>query len=184
MRVLPNMKVLVPADSNQTRAAVLASLSMEGPVYIRFGRNPVPQVYPAEKKVIPGSGNLLLQGDDITLVACGAMVACALEASRLLEKEGVRASVLDMVSVKPLDSELILERAGATGRVLVAEDHQAAGGLYGAVSELLSREMPVHMDFVAVNDSFGTSGDPERVREKYGLTARDIMEKSMLLLHK
>jgi transketolase len=115
------MKVLVPADSNQTRAAVLASLSMEGPVYIRFGRNPVPQVYPAEKKVIPGSGNLLLQGDDITLVACGAMVACALEASRLLEKEGVRASVLDMVSVKPLDSELILERAGATGRVLVAQ---------------------------------------------------------------
>ncbi len=184
MRVLPNMKVLVPADSNQTRAAVLASLSMEGPVYIRFGRNPVPQVYPVEKVVVPGSGNLLREGDDITLVACGAMVACALSASRMLEKKGVRASVVDMYSVKPLDSQLLLERAKASGRILVAEDHQASGGLYGAVSELLSGEMPVPMDVVAVSDSFGTSGDPERVREKYGLTAGDIVDRSMLLLRK
>jgi transketolase len=184
MRVLPNMQILVPADSNQTRAAVLASLDMEGPVYIRFGRNPVPQIYQLEKKVVPGRGNLLREGDDITLVACGAMVPAALEASRLLEAEGVGASVIDMVSVKPLDRELLLEQAGLTGRVLVAEDHQAAGGLFGAVAETLVLERPCAMEVVAVNDSFGTSGSPEKVREKYGLTSTAIVDKAGRLLRK
>ncbi|MBN2587765.1 MAG: transketolase family protein, partial [Candidatus Fermentibacteraceae bacterium] len=105
MRVLPNMKVLVPADSNQTRAAVLASLGMEGPVYIRFGRNPVPQVYRVEDAVNLGRGNLLAEGGDITLVACGAMVSAALEASRVLRGMGIEAGVIDMVSVKPIDEE-------------------------------------------------------------------------------
>jgi transketolase len=174
MRVLPNMKVLVPADSNQTRAAVLASLDMDGPVYIRFGRNPVPQIYGLEEVVAPGRGNLLRQGSDVTIVACGAMVSESLEASKMLASRGVGAGVLDMVSVKPLDRDLLLEQASLTGAVVVAEDHQAAGGLFGAVAETLATELPVITGVVAVKDSFGTSGDPQLVREKYGLTAASI----------
>lgn len=174
MRVLPNMKVLVPADSNQTRAAVLASLDMEGPVYIRFGRNPVPQIYGPEETVVQGKGNLLRQGSDVTIVACGAMVSESLEASKILAARGIGAGVLDMISVKPLDRALLLEQASITGAVVVAEDHQAAGGLFGAVAETLSTELPVITGVVAVKDSFGTSGEPELVREKYDLTAASI----------
>ncbi len=184
MRVLPNMKVLVPADSNQTRAAVLASLGMEGPVYIRFGRNPVPQVYNAEEVVRPGRGNLLAEGGDITLVACGAMVSAALEASRILKVKGIEAGVVDMVSVKPLDETLLLAQVCSTGAAVVAEDHQAAGGLFGAVSETLALKAPTMMDAVAVMDSFGTSGAPDRLRERYGLTASAIVEKAEGLLRK
>ncbi len=182
MRVLPNMKVLVPADSNQTRAAVLASLDMDGPVYIRFGRNPVPQVYPVDSPVVPGKGNLLAEGGDITLVACGSMVAEALDASKILAGKGIRAGVMDMVSVKPLDEELLLNQASLTGAVLVAEDHQVTGGLFGAVAEVLVSRLPVKAAAVAVMDRFGTSGPPEVVRKMYDLTSSAIVEKAERLL--
>lgn len=182
MRVLPNMKVLVPADSNQTRAAVLASLELEGPVYIRFGRNPVPQLYSRDVAVEAGRGNLLAEGGDVTLVACGAMVAPALEAAEALGERGIGAAVIDMVSVKPLDEELLLRQATSTGAVVVAEDHQASGGLYGAVAERLALDCPCRMDVVAVMDSFGTSGTPEQVRERYGLTSAAIAGKAERLL--
>lgn len=182
MRVLPNMKVLVPADSNQTRAAVIASLDMEGPVYIRFGRNPVPQIYSRDRKVEPGRGNLLENGEDITLVACGAMVAPAMEASRTLRSKGIKAGVVDMVSVKPLDGELLLSQVRNTGAAVVAEDHQAAGGLFGAVAETLALNLPARLEVVAVRDSFGTSGQPDRVRQRYGLTVEAIVEKAETLL--
>jgi len=182
MRVLPNMKILVPADVSQTKAAVLASVDEPGPVYIRFGRNPVPVLYPDDTVVRFGKGDLLAEGDDITIVACGVMVSEAMKASGKLLSVGIRASVLNMVSLKPLDGELILEQSRRTGAVLVAEDHQAAGGLYGAVSEFLAVNNPVRMDFVAVRDSFGTSGTPEQVRERFGLTAEVIAEKAKALV--
>ncbi len=182
MRVLPNMKILVPADSNQTRASVIASLEADGPVYIRFGRNPVPQIYTASDKVSIGKGNLLREGSDITLVACGSMVSLAIKAASVLKGEGISASVIDMVSVKPLDRELLVEQAGKTGAVIVAEDHQVTGGLFGAVAETLALELPVLIDTVAVQDSFGTSGTPERVMGKYGLTAIAIARKAQRLL--
>lgn len=183
MRVLPNMQVLVPADSNQTRASVLASLEMEGPVYIRFGRNPVPQIYSEDDAVVPGRGNLLRKGGDVTLVACGAMVAASLKAAEELSAEkGIEASVLDMVSVKPLDEELLFSEASRTGALVVAEDHQRIGGLFGAVAEKLIGEIPVRTVSVAMNDSFGTSGAPAEVRNKFGLTSRAIAERAEALL--
>ncbi len=182
MRVLPNMKVLVPADSNQTRASVQASLEAEGPVYIRFGRNPVPQLYTSDEKVKIGKGNLLQEGNDVTLVACGAMVSLSIEAAAILKGKGISAGVIDMVSVKPIDRELLVQQAGKTGAVIVAEDHQVTGGLFGAVAETLARELPVPIDTVAMQDTFGTSGSPERVMEKYGLTAIAIAEKAQRIL--
>lgn len=182
MRVLPNMKILVPADSNQTRASVLASLNAHGPVYIRFGRNPVPQIYSIDEQVKIGRGNLLREGNDITLVACGAMVSLSIEAASILQKGGISAGVIDMVSVKPLDTELLLKQVKETGAVVVAEDHQVTGGLFGAVAEILALEMPVKMGVVAVQDSFGTSGSPAEVMEKYGLTASAIAEKALRIL--
>ncbi|MCK4504717.1 MAG: transketolase family protein [Candidatus Aegiribacteria sp.] len=182
MRVLPNMHVLVPADANQTRAAVLTSVNMAGPVYIRFGRDPVPQIYPVDASVEIGKGHLLEDGSDITLVACGAMVSVALTAREILSKRGISAGVIDMVSVKPLDRKLLIEHAKKTGAVVVAEDHQAIGGLFGAVVETLAPEHPVPVGVVAVRDSFGTSGTPAEVREEYELTAEMIIFKAVKLL--
>jgi transketolase len=182
MRVLPNMKVLVPADSNQTRASVLASLEADGPVYIRFGRNPVPQIYKAEERVRIGRGNLLRKGADVTLVACGAMVSLALEAASILREKGISAGVIDMVSIKPIDRDLLLEQAGGTGAVVVAEDHQVSGGLFGAVAEALALKMPVPVASVAMRDSFGTSGSPAELRDRFGLTASAIVENAQRLL--
>ena len=182
MRVLPNMKVLVPADSNQTRASVIASLEADGPVYIRFGRNPVPQIYSSDDKVIIGKGNLLKDGSDVTLVACGAMVSLSIEAAAILRGKGISAGVIDMISVKPLDRELLVGQAGKTGAIVVAEDHQVTGGLFGAVAETLAQELPVRVDTVAMQNTFGTSGTPERVMEKYGLTAIAIAEKAQRML--
>ncbi len=182
MRVLPNMKVLVPADANQTRAAVLTSLKTNSPVYIRFGRNPVPQIYPVETRVEIGKGHLLAEGSDVLIVACGAMVSSALAATVTLKEKGITVGVIDMVSVKPLDADLLITHARKTRAVIVAEDHQMAGGLFGAVAELLGRNCPVKLDSVSVQDSFGTSGTPESVLSKYGLTANMIVRKAMLLM--
>lgn len=182
MRVLPNMKILVPADSNQTRASVLASLNVDGPVYIRFGRNPVPQVYSIDEQVEIGRGNLLKEGNDVTLVACGAMVSLSLEAASILKNRGISAGVIDIVSVKPLDKKLLLEQAARTGAVVVSEDHQVTGGLFGAVAEIMALEMPVKIGVVAVQDSFGTSGSPTEVMEKFGLTVFAIAEEAQRIL--
>ncbi len=182
MRVLPNMHVLAPADANQTRAAVLTSMNTAGPVYIRFGRNPVPQIYPVDASVEIGKGHLLEEGNDITLVACGAIVSQALIAREILSKKGISAGVIDMVSVKPLDRKLLIEQAEKTGAVMVAEDHQAIGGLFGAVTETLAPEHSVPVGVVAVKDSFGTSGTPDEVREEYKLTAQAIVFEAVKLL--
>lgn len=182
MRVLPNMHVLAPADANQTRAAVLTSMNTAGPVYIRFGRNPVPQIYPVDASVEIGKGHLLEEGNDITLVACGAIVSQALIAREILSKKGISAGVIDMVSVKPLDRKLLIEQAEKTGAVMVAEDHQAIGGLFGAVTETLAPEHSVPVGVVAVKDSFGTSGTPAEVREEYKLTTQAIVFEAVKLL--
>jgi len=182
MRALPNMKVLVPADANQTRSAVLASLSMPGPVYIRFGRNPVPQIYSRAQTVTSGEGHLLIDGSDVTLVACGAMVSVSLAARDILLERGIKAGVIDMVSVKPLDGSLLLTHADRTGAVVVAEDHQGIGGLFGAVAEFLSQRKPVGIRSVSVSDRFGESGTPSELLSSFGLTAEVIAERAQELL--
>ena len=175
-RVLPGMRVLAPADAPQTRAAVLAALEALGPVYIRFGRNPVPVLHDDDVTVGFGRGDLMREGSHATVVAAGVMVAQALRAAKALSRRGIEVDVVNMVSIKPLDRELLLSRLGATGCGVVAQDHQTAGGLYGAVCELCARSMPVPLEPVCVEDSFGTSGTPAEVRRRYGLTAGHIEE--------
>jgi transketolase len=182
MRVLPGMKVLIPADASQTKAAVLAAVDEPGPVYIRFGRNPVPVIYGDRTNVTFGRGDMLAEGDDLCIVACGVMVGEALEARRMLSSRGIHAGVINMVSVKPLDSELLLGQAERTGNILVAEDHQTSGGLFGAVAEFLGSHCPVCVQPVGIEQSFGTSGSPEQVRETFGLTAKSILAKALSLL--
>lgn len=176
MRVMPNMTVLVPADANQTMQAVLASLDIAGPVYIRYGRNPVPQLYTEEKKVIPGKGNLLREGKHGSIIAVGAMVSKALEAARKLAEQGIMVSVADMVSIKPVDRELLDHLASASEAIVTAEDHQITGGLFGAVSEYYAQTKPVGIHPVGVKDRFGCSGTPEEVMECCGLTVKAIVK--------
>jgi len=176
VRVLPNMTVLVPADANQTAQAVLSSLQIEGPVYIRYGRNPVPQIYTEEKRVIPGKGHLLRDGRHASIIAVGAMVAKALEAAEILSEDGIQVSVADMVSIKPLDTDLLDDLSANGGPIVTAEDHQVTGGLFGAVAEHCSRTEPLRIFPVAVKDRFGCSGTPDQVMESCGLTTGAIVK--------
>jgi transketolase len=174
-RTLPGLTVLVPADAAQTRQAVLASLNIPGPVYIRFGRNPVPQLYDALQPVISGTGNLLREGRDIVIVACGAMVAPALEAREVLLGTGVEAAVIDMVSVKPLDGKLLMETTGPVAGVVTVEDHQATGGLGGAVAEFLAVNRPLPIRMLGVPNRFGESGTPGELMGLFGLSTGGIV---------
>ncbi len=173
-RVLPNMTVLVPSDSNQTRQAVLSSLEIDGPVYIRYGRNPVPQIYDRETPVIPGRGRLLREGKHASIIAAGAMVSIALKAAEMLGKKGISVSVADMISIKPLDTELILQMVKTSEVIVTVEDHQIVGGLYGAVAEFLAENSPHRVIPVGVRNRFGCSGTPEEVLKHCGLTAEII----------
>jgi len=176
-RVLPNMTVLVPADSNQTRQAVLASLDIDGPVYIRYGRNQIAELYNREESVVPGRGRLLRDGKHASIVAVGAMVAIALDAAGVLSKKGIEVSVVDMVSIKPLDIQLLQYLSDVTELIVTAEDHQIAGGLFSAVSEYMSENCPERIIPVGINDRFGCSGTPDQVMKHCGLTAEVIVEK-------
>lgn len=174
-RSLPGMTVLVPADAAQTRQAVLASLTIPGPVYVRFGRNPVPVIYDTGEPVVRGRGNLLREGGDIVIVACGAMVAPALEAGKALLDKGLNAAVIDMVSVKPLDGGLLMETTGEAAGVVTVEDHQTAGGLGGAVAEFLAVNRPLPMRMLGVRNRFGESGTPEELMGLHGLSTGGIV---------
>lgn len=171
MRVLPNMRVLVPADAPQARAAALTAATADGPFYVRFGRNPVPVIYGGECTLVPGGADVLMEGDDVLIIAAGAMVSACLEAAGMLAREGVHPFLVNAYSVKPLADDLIAGAAARCGRAVVAMDHQEAGGLFGAVAELLARRCPVPVEPVCVRDRFGTSGSPEQVFELLGLTA-------------
>jgi transketolase len=146
-------------------------------VYIRFGRNPVPVIYPVNESVIPGRGNLLREGRHASIIAAGATVAMALEAAEILSNAGIQVSVADMVSIKPLDSRLLLHLASTSEIIVTAEDHQITGGLFGAVSEYLSEHSPTRVLPVGIKNRFGCSGTPEEVIQHLGVTARAIAEK-------
>lgn len=183
MRALPNFTVLVAADALETRAALKAALEHKGPVYLRLGRDEAEVVYREEKEFIIGKADLLRSGNDVTLVACGPMVAKALQAAEELEKVKVEARVINMHCLKPLDEEVLLQAARDTGCMVTVEDHTRIGGLGGAVAELLVRKHPVPVEQVALDDQFGESGDAEDLFQKYGLTVSHIIaaaEKAML----
>lgn len=178
MRGLPNMTVLVPADGPEAYKAVMAAAEMDGPVYIRLGRSAVPTITDAAADFQIGKGTLLREGTDVTLIACGIMVAKALEAAELLQEEGVSAAVINMSSIKPIDRALILEWAEKTGAVVTAEEHNVIGGLGSAVAEVLALERPTLLEMVGVEDVFGESGSANALLEKFGLTKEHIVEKA------
>lgn len=176
MRVLPNMAVLVPADGWEAAKVITAAVEYKGPVYIRLGRPKVPFVTGRKTPFEIGRGEVLREGGDVTIIACGIMVAQALAAAELLQKKGVDARVVNMASVKPLDEDLVITCARDTGALVTAEEHSILGGLGGAVAECVGSRYPVPVIRVGVRDTFGESGDPGELLKKYGLSPRNIAD--------
>ncbi|MEY4314876.1 MAG: hypothetical protein RI977_253, partial [Bacteroidota bacterium] len=170
MKMLPGMVVINPCDYNQTKAATIAIAEYDGPCYLRFGRPKWPVFIPEDMPFEIGKALMLNEGKDVTIFATGHMVWKAIEAGHKLAEKGIDAEVINIHTIKPLDRDAILASVKKTGCVVSAEEHQMNGGLGDSIAQLLSRELPTPMEFVAVDDSFGESGTPDQLLEKYGLT--------------
>ncbi|MAF24791.1 transketolase [bacterium] len=175
MRVLPNMVVLAPCDEEETEKATLAAAAHKGPVYLRFGRNATPVITTAKTPFKIGQALVMREGSDATIVACGPLVYEVLMAAERLAKENIEVEVINSVSIKPLDVKTITSSAKKTGCVVTVEEHQIAGGLGGAVAETLAQNSPVPIEFVGVIDSFGESGKPQELMDKYGMGVDDVV---------
>jgi len=184
MRGLPRMTVVVPCDFSETKRAVKALAAHEGPAYLRFGRPSVPDFTLDEDGFEIGKSIELHPGKDVTVIACGIMVWRALEAARILEKEGVTVRVINMHTIKPIDKLAIVRAANDTGAIVTAEEHQVHNGLGDAVAHVCAENIPVPIEMVGVEDSFGESGKPDELMAKYKLTTEDILEKIYLALRR
>jgi len=182
MRVLPGMRVLVPADYRSAKAAIRVAASTPGPFYIRLGRSALPEIYSEGHEWEVGRAHVLREGSDVTIVACGVEVAQALSVAEALANEGISAEVIDVATIKPIDVETLAASAAKTGRVVTAEEHSVLGGMGSAVSEVLSEVCPVPTRRVGVADTFGTSGSPDELMVYFGLTADDIAAAAKELL--
>ncbi|GAB3662560.1 transketolase C-terminal domain-containing protein [Echinicola sediminis] len=176
MRMLPNMTVINPCDYNQTKAATMAIAEHEGPVYLRFGRPKWPIFTPADQKFEIGKAWKMIEGTDVTIFATGHLVWEAVVAEAKLREEGISAEVINIHTIKPLDTEAILESVAKTGACVTAEEHQYNGGLGDGVAQTLARNNPSPQEFIGVDDSFGESGTPTDLLEKYGLNADNIVK--------
>ena len=180
MRSLPNMTVLSPCDANQTYNAVIASVEqVDGPCYIRFGREAMPNFTDINQKFEVGKAQILKQGTDITIFATGHMVWEALKAADLLEKVKIHAEVINLHTIKPIDKDTIIKSAQKTGKIITAEEHQITGGMGSAVAEILAENYPTPIKFIGINDSFGESGNPLDLMKKYGLSTENIYNKAL-----
>lgn len=175
MRMLPNMTVIVPADFNQTKQATIAIAAHEGPVYLRFGRPVMPIFVKPDAEFVIGKADVLAQGTDVTIIACGHMVWKSIEALKALREIGISAELINMHTIKPLDEAAILKSVAKTGCVVTAEEHMMNGGLGEAVSQVLSRQHPAPQEYVAVNDTFGESGTPMELMTKYHIDTPDVV---------
>ena len=183
MRVLPGMTVLSPCDAMQTRVATLAAIEQcNGPVYIRFGREAMPDFTSDIMDFTIGKSQILRAGNDLTIIATGHMVWEALQAAEILETSGIGARVINMHTIKPIDRDAIILAAGETGAIVTAEEHQIIGGLGSAVAEVVVQHHPVPMAFAGMQDHFGESGEPRQLMEKYGMTARAIVEAGLTVI--
>jgi transketolase len=182
MKMLPGMTVINTCDYNQTKAATIAIAEHEGPVYLRFGRPKVPVFMPANEKFVIGKAIQLTEGTDVTIVATGHLVWEALQASEQLEAMGISAEVINIHTIKPLDEEAIIKSVAKTGCVVTAEEHNKYGGLGESIARTLSLNNPTPQEFVAVNDSFGESGTPEQLMEKYGLNAASVVKAAIKVI--
>ncbi|MDR3551691.1 MAG: transketolase C-terminal domain-containing protein, partial [Clostridia bacterium] len=179
MRTIPGMVVVSPCDAVESRAAVEAAIKYDGPVYLRFGRLPVPVLNDnAGYQFELGKGVVLRDGRDVTLVGTGMMVSAALDAAKLLAAEGIDARVINIHTIKPIDAELLAKAAAETGAIVTAEEHNIIGGLGGAVCEAVSERHPAPVLRVGMQDAFGKSGKPQALLEYFGLTAKDIAAKA------
>ncbi len=176
MSATPGVSVLVPADEHATRELTPSLMDIDGPAYMRTGRPNAPIVYDEEDEFFPGGSHRLRRGDDVTIVACGLLVAEALKAADDLSSRGIEADVIDAYSMKPLDRESIVNSVRKTGRLVVAEEHQIWGGLGSAVARAVSEVHPVPTEFVAIDDTYAESGDGYELLDVYGLTAPSIEE--------
>jgi transketolase len=174
-RAIPGMTVISPADSTEMALATRAMLQFEGPVYMRTGRSPSPQIFGADHRFEIGKGQIVRDGTDVTIVACGVEVARALTAADLLARDNISARVVNMATIKPIDSKLLSACAKETGAMVTAEDHNIYGGLGGAVAEALAATTPCAIEFVGVRDRFGASGEPEELANHFGISAPFIV---------
>lgn len=184
MRSLPNMVVLCPADAVETKKCVFKAVDHKGPVYIRLGRSKVPVLFDENYEFEIGKGVQLRDGNDVTIIATGVMVAKALEASDLLAKENIYARVINMSTIKPIDKEIIIKAARETKGIITVEEHNIIGGLGSAVAEVLVENYPTRMMRIGTMDTFGESGEANQLLEKYGLSAENIVNKVKELLNK
>ena len=176
MRTIPGMTVIVPADDIEARACVRAAYEFEGPVYMRFGRLATPVINDHEDYEFKiGRGAVVREGSDVTIIACGLMVAEALEAAETLAADGIDAEVINMHTIKPIDADLIVKSATKTGHVVTVEEHSVIGGLGSAVADVLCEQCPTPLKKIGVNDTFGESGPGAELLHKYGLDAANIV---------
>jgi len=173
-RVIPGMTVLSPADALEIELATEAMLNYDGPVYMRTGRSDARCVFTEKFDFKIGKGQIVRDGNDVTIVACGVEVARAMDSAEQLKQEGISARVVNMSTIKPIDVELLAACAEETDCMVTAEDHNVLGGLGGAVSEVLVKTCPIPVEFVGINDTIGESGEPDELAEKYGLTGPHI----------
>lgn len=178
MKMLPGMTVIVPCDFNQTKAATMAIAEYDGPVYLRFGRPKWANFTSPDQPFEIGKAQILAHGTDVTIFACGHLVWLAVEAAKDLAAEGISVELINIHTIKPLDEATVLESIRKTGCIVTAEEHQINGGLGDSIANVAARECPVPHEYVAVQDTFGESGTPTQLLEKYGLTKDNIIQKA------
>jgi transketolase len=176
IRVLPNIKIICPVDAIEAKKATRAIANYIGPIYMRLGRPPFPILTKESDEFIIGRANVIRQGNDATLIACGLMVSEALKAAEMLIKDNINIRVINMHTIKPIDEQAVISSARETGAIVTAEEHQINGGLGSAVAEVLARNFPAPLEMIAVNDTFGESGKPEELLKKYHLKDIDIAD--------
>jgi transketolase len=179
MKMLPGMVVINPCDYNQTKAATIAIADYQGPVYLRFGRPVVPVFTPENQVFEIGKAVHMIEGSDVSIFATGHLVWEAVLAVEILQSKGIKAELINIHTIKPLDNKAVMNSVEKTGCVVTAEEHQMNGGLGDSIAQLLAQNKPAPIEFVGVNDSFGESGKPADLMEKYGLNANNIVEKAL-----
>ena len=182
MKMLPGMVVINTCDYNQTKAATIAIADYDGPVYLRFGRPTVPVFIPEDQVFEIGKAIQLQEGSDVTIVATGHLVWEALEAAKVLHEKGISAEVINIHTIKPLDDKAILDSVAKTGCIVTAEEHNFLGGLGESVARVLALNNPTPQEFVATNDTFGESGTPAQLMDKYGLNSTAIIDKALKVI--
>ncbi|MEY3237497.1 MAG: hypothetical protein RI883_1598 [Bacteroidota bacterium] len=182
MKMLPNMTVIVPADFNQTKQATLAIAKHNGPVYLRFGRPVMPIFVPADANFVIGKADVLTEGTDVTIIACGHLVWKSIEAAKILSEKGISVELINMHTIKPLDVQAILKSVQKTKCVVTAEEHMMNGGLGDSVAQVLAQNFLAPQEYVAVNDSFGESGTPMELMTKYGIDTQNVVDAALKVI--